>query len=364
MNGAVRPDYDGACISRIFPALLGRAPKDWLPAPAQDAACVVVLVLDGFGWDELEARRARLPNLASMSGGPATSVLPSTTTSALPSITTGVPPGEHGIVGFRMVEGDRTLHVLRWAVTTGDPPVPERLQPVTPFNGRPVPVVTRSLFQRTGFTAAHLRGAQFFGWFTTSTLIERCRRVVASGERVVYAYYDGVDHLAHVRGLNDGFYEVEIDFADRLVGDLLDAFPSEAALVVTADHGQVNLTPDSWLELDPDLLGLVRAHAGDPRFRYLHAFEGAAPDLEAACREELGKVAWVWSREELVASGLLGPVRPDVAGRIGDVVIAAREPVAFVDPEYPDEVRLRSGHGSLTREEMLVPLLGARGRAR
>jgi hypothetical protein len=52
-----------------------------------------------------------------------------------------------------------------------------------------------------------------------------------------------------------------------------------------------------------------------------------------------------------------------VPGRIGDVVLAAREPVAFVDPALPRERMLLSAHGSLTADEMFVPLRAARGRA-
>ena len=53
-----------------------------------------------------------------------------------------------------------------------------------------------------------------------------------------------------------------------------------------------------------------------------------------------------------------------VPGRIGSVVLAAREPVAFVDPALPNERTLKSGHGSLTPDEMYVPLLAARGTSR
>jgi hypothetical protein len=48
---------------------------------------------------------------------------------------------------------------------------------------------------------------------------------------------------------------------------------------------------------------------------------------------------------------------------VGDVVLAAREPVAFVDPTLPQETKLLGMHGSLTPDEMYVPLLGGRGRA-
>jgi hypothetical protein len=56
-----------------------------------------------------------------------------------------------------------------------------------------------------------------------------------------------------------------------------------------------------------------------------------------------------------------GELTTDGTSRLGDVVIAAREPVAFLDPGDTGEIHLRSRHGSLTSAEMLVPLLAARG---
>jgi len=48
---------------------------------------------------------------------------------------------------------------------------------------------------------------------------------------------------------------------------------------------------------------------------------------------------------------------------VGDVVLAAREPVAFVDPAMPIERELVGMHGSLPPGEMYVPLLAGRARA-
>ena len=80
--------------------------------------------------------------------------------------------------------------------------------------------------------------------------------------------------------------------------------------------------------------------------------------------DAFGEVAWVFGRDQLVDEGWLGPEPPagDVVTRIGDVTLAAKGNVAFADPTHPHETRLRAGHGSLSPDEMLVPLLAGRGR--
>jgi len=301
------------------------------------------------------------PVLSSMTGGPITTVAPSTTGAALTSITTGRPPAEHGIVGYRMRAGTHILDVLRWQTADGRPPTPASMAPIAPFGGRRVPVVTRGEFARTGFTEAHMRGARIVGWRTTATLVEHCRRLVGSGERFVYAYYDGIDRVAHEYGLRDEFLVRELRATDDLVGTLLDVLPPDVAVAVTADHGQVHF--ESVLDLDA-LAGQIEAYAGDGRFRYLYAAPGGAESLRVRAEQEFGEVAWVFGRDELFEGGWLGPKPPEpaVRRRVGDVVLAAKTAVQFRDPGHPNEATLLAGHGSLTAAEMLVPLVAARGR--
>ena len=360
---AIRPAYGGACVSGIVPALLGQADRSWLPRAARDARAVILLILDGLGWKIIERNRAILPVLSSFEGGPITTVVPSTTPAVLTSITTALAPSEHGITGFRMYTGNGVLNVLRWEMENGEPPPdPEQIQPHPAFGRRNVRVVTKSEFRDGGFTRAHLGGARFEGWATPSMIVERCSRIVSSGEEFGYAYYAGPDLIAHLRGLDDGFFSAELTFTDALVGALLDALPSDAAVLVTADHGQIPFTKESWIDFD-DLDG-IECFSGDARLRFAHTREGAAADVEAAVSEKTAGRAWIFSRERFLDEGWMGPSpKPDVAARIGDVVLAARDPIAFIDPELPQEVRLRTGHGSMTEEEMLVPLLAARGRA-
>ncbi len=360
----VVPDYSGASIVGIVPALVRGSRPSWFPETARERGPVVVLLLDGLGWTTLEAHRSMLPRLGALDGRAITTVAPSTTATALTSLATGLTPAEHGIVGFRMRVERGVLNVLRWHSDDGSAPDPFTVQRRDAFLGRPVPVITKSEFRTTRFTEAHLRGTRFVGWSTTATLVQQCRRLIAEGEQLVYAYYPGVDSVAHEFGLHDDFFRAELVAADRLVGDVLDALPSNVTVLVTADHGQVHIGPSGWVGLEP-LREMVDAYAGDGRFRYLYARRGAFADLLAAAREEYRHQAWVMSRDELIDGGWLGPgpVRSSVRRRIGDVVLAAHEPVGFVDPTFTREAGLVAGHGSLTPDEMYVPLLAGRGTA-
>jgi predicted AlkP superfamily pyrophosphatase or phosphodiesterase len=362
----VLPDYGGACLSSIVPALATRRddPPPWLPEPVRGAEQVVLLVLDGLGWEQLRRSTDSAPTLASGQGGIITSVVPTTTATALTSITTGRTPAEHGIVGYRIAlhadgSAPEVMNVLRWQTTTGDARrrYPAGMLQKWPAFGAPgVPAVTRSEFAQTGFTAAHLGGARLVGWRVPSTLVVEVKRLLHGGAHFVYVYYDGLDKVAHEHGLGD-HYRTELAAADRLVGDLLAALPGGAALLLTSDHGQVEVGTEVRMP-GPEIMSAVTLLSGEGRFRWLHAKPGASDDLVKAAEEAHGDEAWVRTRQQIVDEGWFGgPLSKEVADRLGDVALVARAPVAFLDPADTGETRLLARHGSLTPAEMQVPLL-------
>ncbi len=371
----VLPDFEGACIANVVPALLGRGDADgtrpgWLPSAAGAARQVVLLVVDGLGWEQLRARPQLAPTLTASEGidAPITSVAPSTTACALTSITTGRLPYEHGILGYRLAVDEEILNVLRWT-TASCPPrdarrttPARRFQPFPSFPGAPgpVPVVSRDEFGGTGFTAAHLGNSPLHGYKVPSSLPLEVGRLLRAGEPFVYAYYDGIDKVAHGTGLGD-HYDVELRAVDRLVADLATELPPGAVLVVTADHGQIEVGPRLEL-LGREVMSSVRFLSGEGRFRWLHARDGAAADLLDTVGERYGGTSWVLGRDQLIEEGLFGgrPSR-DLVGRLGDVALLPRDPIAFIDPADTGESRLQSRHGSLTSDEMLVPLVAITG---
>ncbi len=366
MDKPVLPDYAGGCISNIVPALLegsvesGSELGSWMPEAALDAGQVVLLVLDGLGWEQLRERSHLAPTLSGLVGGPVTSVAPSTTATALTSIATGLTPGVHGVVGYRVAVDHDVLNVLRWTTPQlGDARKrlsPAEFQPHPSFLAQRPRIVTKAEFATSGFSGAHLCDVRFRGYRTNAVLLLELRKALEDGEPFVYAYYDGIDKVSHEYGLREHF-DAEVAYADRMVADILSFLPPDAALVITADHGQVDVG-DNVLALHPEVLAHVSFQSGEGRFRWLHARPGRVGALAEAVEAHHGDTGWVRTRDETIDEGWWGPRVTDAArSRLGDVALVAREAVSYIDEADTGPYELVGRHGSLTAAEMLVPLL-------
>lgn len=353
------PSFDGASTISIMPALTWGVPSETIPDDIASAERIVLLVLDSLGWLQLADRRPLAPVLSSLDGGPATTVAPSTTAAALTSISTGVAPGEHGIVGYRFPAGGSVMNALRWTSPSGDHREivsPSDTQPVPTLGGGDWHVVSDRLFAGSGFSEAYLGSAPYHGIWHPSSIVAETRALLDAGQRRVYAYYDGLDHVAHIHGFAGGHFDLELAFCDWLVGAMLDALPAGTALVVTADHGQID-APEI-VPVDRACLDLTAQRSGEPRFRWLHSLAGAADELAAAATEAHGQDAWIRTKEQVIDEGWFGPtVTADAAARLGDVALVARAPIGFDDPGERHADKLVGRHGSLTSAEMLVPIL-------
>jgi hypothetical protein len=363
------PDYGGACLSSLVPALLappGQRPQ-WLPGALGGADQVVLLVVDGLGWDQLQSRKDLAPSLASMQGMAISSVAPTTTATALSSLTLGMVPAAHGVIGYKFLvagpSGQEVLNVLRWRTSSGDAKQflpPREVQPLPAFNGLHVPVVSRADFAGSGFSQVHQQGSREVGWVVSSSLPALVHRQLSQDEPFVYAYYDGIDKVSHASGLGE-LYGAELRHVDSIVDQVVSVLPSGAALAVVADHGQVDVG-DKAAPLAAEVAAHTSVMSGEARFRWLHAWPGRADALLAAAKARYDAEAWVATREEVVAAGVFGG-RPAErwAARLGDVALVPLGDGAYLDPQDSGEVRLVSRHGGLSPQEVLVPLLTAAG---
>jgi hypothetical protein len=335
---------------------------------------VAVLLVDGFGFHLLGDAAEVGPTLADIHGGsfgtvrPLRCGFPSTTPVSLVGLGTAAPPGAHGIMGFsvRVPGSGRVLNHIRW----GDDPAPATYQPVpTVFEraaaaGVNTVVVSKPGFEGSGLTRAAYRGANFRGAADRHELISAMVGALNDGIPLVYGYHADLDHFGHTAGVGSDEWREAARGVDQIITMLAALMSPDTALIITADHGQINIDTDRKFDMDTDVAmsAGVDAVAGEARVRYLYTRPGAADDVRAAWRGILGPAADVRARDEAIAAGWWGPVTPPHAARIGDVVAVCHDNYAVVrSKSEPGEAALVGYHGSYTPGEVEVPLIVIRG---
>lgn len=345
----------------LFAALRGES------ASLPPAESVVLVVVDGLGAISLRghAGHARALTAGMAKKDVAQSVFPSTTAAALTSIVTGVWPGEHGLVGYRVLDADRDLLVNQLSGWETDG--------IDPFTWQPAPTIFERAgrsghasfavgfagYANSGFTKATLRGAEFVPATTAASRIETAYGLAqAHPGSVVYCYLPEVDKAGHKHGIASGEWVAALEDVDAALSTRV---PPGVGVLVTSDHGMVDVSANRQVVLEEPHLEGVRHIGGEPRM--LHAYLEPEADLAAVTarwRADLEGVADVVTRDEAVRAGLFGVVVTDAAAaRIGDLLAVARGSWALYDGTAADQ-RSRGmvgQHGALTPEERQVPLI-------
>lgn len=366
------PRYGDSTLGELLPSIAAHLgvngySADPLGLPGADS--YVVVLVDGLGWQLVRSRVRELTYLADLLGDarPITSAVPSTTATSLTSLGTGLPPGRHGIVGytFWLPECRQVLNPLTWDVDVA----PTVCQPwPTVFDaaradGVSVNTVSLRRFADSGLTRAALRGPSFLGLDADTSEDQRISLITAaahSGHRsLVYVYERELDHTGHAQGVRSDAWHGHLLRIDRFLGRLREALPPSTTLVITGDHGMIDVPPDHRVivEDEPALLDGVDVLAGEGRLRQLQLRPGVSVDeVAAAWRERLGALAWIRTRDEAIAEGWFGTANPMVIDRLGQVLVALRSDWAVMTRALPRELGLVGMHGSLTPDEMQVPL--------
>jgi len=335
----------------------------------EPARHVVVLLIDGLGLEQLRAFPADAPFLTSAINPDGESVgllasIPTTTPANLASLGMGELPGVHGIVGasFWLPDFESLLSPLRW----GGDPSPAAIQPdPTMFEraerlGVRVTTLSAGAYANSGLTQSVLRGGAYVPVADIAERIAELRFVDAqSGPSLTYMYWAEHDKIGHVHGVGSEQWRASLRVVDEISCRTFSALGSGATMVVTSDHGMVNTEIDTIdiLENNQRLMESVTMIAGEPRARLVYVRSGAVADVAQAWREVLGDKAEVFTRAEVVSSGLLGHVEPMLEGRLGDLLVLARGDSGFASRTDARVSALKGQHGSRTLEEISIPRL-------
>jgi hypothetical protein len=368
------PKSGGLSLADVLKSCVGAiaGKSNRLALPTVDRA--IVVLIDGLGAGALKARagHARTLTGALTSKSIIESGFPTTTAAALATLTTGVTPGQHGLVGYTALDAandrivnqlsgwDDRLDPLTWQL---EPTLFERARD----EGFGATAIGSARFTDSGFTLAVLRGAQYLAAGSIAERLQLAAQIVAEPgpPGIVYVYVPELDMASHAHGGDSAEWIKALESTDAAVASLERSLGPGHGLLVTADHGALDVPQHAHVLIDsaPDLIDGVRFVAGDPRCLQLHfepdASEAQRNRLVDAWRASESDRAWVATRDEAISAGWFGDVRHEVAPRIGDLLIAARKTLAYYDSRTatPHGRAMIGQHGSFSSAELRVPLL-------
>ncbi|WP_159797801.1 alkaline phosphatase family protein [Puerhibacterium puerhi] len=394
----VAPTYGTDSLAAVLPGAAGALGVDLTTATgltsAECAAAlglpaaeqVVVVLCDGLGHLNLAERAGHAPFLRSLLPGTRslTTTFPSTTAAAVSTFGTGTAPGRSGMLGYtqrnpatgglaNMVSWTEQPDPYRPVPGPGTLPVPahELQREPTVFERLvaadvPVTSVGPARFAGSGMTLAALRGGAYVPAESLEGRVDGVVRALRpGGPALVYMYWGDVDKTGHHHGWQSWQWGDELEAFDRELARLVRSVPAGTLVLLTADHGQVEVDRAARLDVaaTPALAEGVALVGGEPRA--LHLYVDGADGLDGAVavadrwRDVLGDGAVVALRDEATAAGWLGPVTDHVRPWVGDVLVAPRERLTVVDSrtQTPASLELLGVHGSFTALEMTVPLV-------
>lgn len=328
-----------------------------------DARRFIVVLVDGLGHHNLASRSGHAPFLRRRMADrpdPITTVSPSTTAAAVTGLGTALPPGQTAMAGyslrdpstgepFSLISWNTDLRAEDWQRRDT---IGERLERV----GRELAVVQPAKFLGTGLTNAAWRGGLPI---VGESLADRVDAAIAAIERTdsVYLYWGELDHVGHGRGWQSEAWTGELEMLDAELSRLARLAPPDTLIIVTADHGMIDVEERIDVAHVAQLSEGVDLIAGEERAAQIYTRDPEG--LAARWRDHLGDRARVMTKAEWISSGLLGDVTDQTASAIGDVVAFANGRLGIGDSRFMSAgaLSITGLHGSLTEEEMLVPCL-------
>lgn len=383
-----------------------------------DAQAPIVMVLvDGLGWQMLHERAGHTPNLRRLLADSdyLHTCAPSTTAAALTTLATGVYPGAHAMVGYAVRDP-----LLRGHLGAGHVPGPGDVFDLITFKNsshdpltwQSVPTlieranakanagcgpqlgavsIGRSKFAGSGLSLAAWRGFKHIGVDALDQRPYQAYRAIKEGAKLVYLYVGELDHAGHNHGWHSDKWLEALEALDAMVGQLFRRLPAGTRIVLTADHGMVDTDRHHRIDLakEKELAKDVVAVAGESRFLQLYVPDDVAsapaagsPGLGVAGPRGDGGVVENSGREKLAQSvakrwaeflgdraiwvgtdpsPLMGALSPGARAAVGDILVALNDNWTVVDSRVQSfhATQLIGVHGSLTPVELEVPLIKA-----
>lgn len=322
----------------------------------------IFLILDGMGDEFVQRQLAAEGYFRSHQVDTLTSVYPCTTTAATTSMLSGLSPAEHGWLGWSpwFREYGRIIDVYLDRDSLSG-------QEIKPPAGELMPYedLGRKIYAAThGSVGLHRIQPNFAedGVNTFEQVIERMRDYAAlPGPQLILAYWHQPDSRMHNEGPHSPHVLDEVQSFEHQLQALMDEL-ADTLLVISADHGQVSVAREVYLDDYPEILDcLVVPPTLETRAVSFFVKNHRRADFVERFNAALGDCYTLMDRDEVLARQLFGPgpMHRKIDDFLGDFLACATgDTIIRYHGRFERTRQVFHGHhAGLCAEEMLVPLI-------
>jgi len=300
---------------------------------------------------------------------------PSTTATCLTSLATGLDPIEHGIVGSAFCHNKQSFNPLRWCYLSQQDPSLQQVKP-----NILVPKGTWGEMHKEGirinaflplaiadseYTKNIFSDAEVHSYEDSTILINKISQLgKASGRSFSYIYFGNLDYIGHMQGAGSKEWKDELFLLESIIKNISRVIPKKAVLMVTADHGMINIENKNMTDFSQmtDLKKETHLICGDIRARHIYLKSEYRKDINLAkWNNLLGENFNIYSRQTAIDNQMFGShINSTFSQRLGDLIIVSKNQYGLVDTSslYDQYQKSWIGHhGAISDDEQRIPLL-------
>ncbi|MFM6979864.1 MAG: alkaline phosphatase family protein [Micrococcales bacterium] len=357
-------------LTDVFASALGAVTGTDNRLGFRPAKHALVILVDGLGAHNLKGAAGHAPFLNGKlnTAKPISCGFPSTTVASITSFATGLRSGSHGLIGYQVFDRDQNLAV-NLLTGWGDKVNPIEWQPNQTVSELALKAGVKSFvvgpadYADSGFTRATMRSAKYLAANDVSSRFEKVKEIFRHTEPTLsYLYVPELDQAAHAFGADSEKWLARLEEVDSEVRKLAEKISADCLVVLTADHGIIDVPSTSHIYLDelPAIQDQLLNVGGDPRVNFVYLKDAAATETIAKhIAEFVGDFGYVVTRGQMLKLGWYGDLSSRAKSLLPEIFVIARKTVAFYHRGFakPQSLKMIGQHGALSAQELMVPLL-------
>lgn len=321
---------------------------------------IFLMLIDGMGANLIEKKLPEDSFLRKHLTYVTTTVFPSTTTAATTAIRNGKAPNENAWLGWcqYLREVDDIIIPLRSCSYYEDKIYPDDvMMKYVPVTATEDELNQKGIPARILYPSFRPDGCEDFD--------QMCSRLIRFSNdddfRYIYVYWDKYDSFMHKHGPSSKICDAYLNYLNSEIENLAENLAEDTMLIVTADHGQVDIGRTYNLYGSPFDAYFVIRPSMEPRAMAFFIKEGLQEEFARKFKETFEKDFVLLSHKQVLETHLFGDHEnhPHFEDFIGDFLAIAKSDLILDYSEKPkDFTGGKFGmHAGLCEDELMVPVI-------